>query len=191
MKKCIAFVGCAFALATLSAASGPGSKPGGGAPQRTPQGHQGYAAPQKQHVHGAPAANGHAVHHQQHAKPHHGFKRPANARFWKRPAPPPPHHGAHGAWKWVAATWDLVVDGIAYYGDGYYYDGYNYYYNGAYYLTPPAVVTQTTVVTQPAVVAQPVVVTQPAVVTQPVVVTPSPPPPPRRRGGLLQLLLGD
>ena len=188
MKKCSVFVAGALALATLSAAPGPG-RPGGGAPQRAPQMHHGHAAPQRQHAHGAKTP---AVHNPHHGNGHHNYRRPSNARFWKRPsAPPPPHHGARGAWKWVAAVWDLVVDGVAYYGDGYYYDGYNYYYNGAYHLSPPAIVTtQPVVVTQPAVVAQPVVVTQPAVVTQPVVVTPPPPPPPRR-GGLLRVLLGD
>ena len=190
MKKCIVFVAGALALATLSAAPGPG-RPGGGAPQHASHGYN-HAAPQKPHMHDA-KAKAPAVHNSHHGNGHHKYKRPANARFWKRPsAPPPPHHGARGAWKWVAAAWDLVINGVAYYGDGYYYDGHNYYYNGAYYLSPPAVVTQPvvvaqpTVVTQPAVVTQPVVVTQPTVVTQPVVVTPPP-----RNGGLLRLLLGD
>ena len=190
MKKCIAFVVGVFTLATLSAAPGP-ARSGVGAPQRTPQGNHGHAAPQKHHAHDGHAVKGPAVHHPTHGKGHHPkYRRPANARFWKRPpAPPPPRHGARGKWRWVATTWDLVVNGVAYYGDGYYYDGYNYYYNGAYYLSPPVVVTtQPVVVTQPAVVAQPVVVTQPAVVAQPVVVTPAPPP---RRGGLLRLLIGD
>ena len=194
MKKCIVFAAGALALATLSAAPGPG-RPGGGAPQRAPQRQHGHAPPQKPHAHGGPAVRGPAVHHPTHGKghPHPKYRRPANARFWRRPpAPPPPRHGARGKWRWVATTWDSVVNGVAYYGDGYYYDGYNYYYNGAYHLSPPAIVTtQPVVVTQPAVVAQPVVVTQPAVVTQPVVVTPPPPPPPPRRGGLLRLLLGD
>jgi len=37
----------------------------------------------------------------------------------------------------VATAWELTVNGVYYYGDGYYFDGYNYYYNGAYYTVPP------------------------------------------------------
>ena len=143
MKKCIVFAAGALALATLTAAPGPGRPPVGGPPPRAPQkqhGHvapqqHGHVVPQKQHGHVAPQKH-HA--HGPAAKPHHKYKRPPNARFWSRPpAPPPPRRGARGAWRWVAATWDVVVNGVAYYGDGYYYDGYNYYYNGAYHTVPP------------------------------------------------------
>ena len=126
-----------------------------------------------------PAVTHHPPHHQPAVKHH---SRPANARHWARPAPPPRHHGAKRAWEWVATTWDMVVGGVHYYGDGYYYDGYNYYYNGAYYTTPPVFVSQ------PVVVAP---TPPPPVVTQPVVVTPAPPPPPPRRRGLLEWLFGD
>ena len=62
-------------------------------------------------------------------------------RHWARPVCPPPRYGALRAWTWIDAAWNMIIDGVCYYGDGYYYDGYNYYYNGAYYTTPPAVTT--------------------------------------------------
>lgn len=69
------------------------------------------------------------------------------ARFWARPLVfPPPCYGALRAWTWVEAEWEMLINGVYCYGDGYFYDGYNYYYNGACYTTPPvltAVVPQT------------------------------------------------
>ena len=118
--------------------------------------------------------------------------RPHGARFWGRPAIPPPMAGALRAWTWVATPWNYTVDGVYYYGEGYYFDGYNYCYNGGYHLTPPPVLVTTPVVTTPVVttpvVTTPVVTTP--VVTTPVVAPPPPPPPPRRRG-LLGILFGD
>ena len=154
MKKML-LVGVSVAALTICAGPAPKGGPNAGGPKGGPAPkHQ--AAPAPAH-HVAPA-------------PHGGH--PAGARFWARPAMPPPRHGAIKGWEWVAAAWNLTVGGVYYYGDGYYFDGRNYYYNGAYYTTPPAGV---------------VVTTAPA----PVVVTPAPPPPPPRRRGLLDILFGD
>ena len=77
-----------------------------------------------------------------HPRPHYTAR-----RYWGRPACPPPRFGALRTWVWVDTVWEMIIDGVCYYGDGYYYDGYNYYYNGAYYTTPPCT---TMVVTQSA-----------------------------------------
>ena len=67
--------------------------------------------------------------------------RPIGARFWARPPHPPPLIAAYRTWTWVDAAWEMYIDGIFCYGEGYYYDGFNYYYNGACYTRPPTLVT--------------------------------------------------
>lgn len=158
MKLMIALGACVFAGVVMAGPGrgGPGGHgghaprqvhaPGGGghmarpaarpAPHPAPAHHARVAPPPRPHVGHPPPPRHHFRHH------------PVGARFWGRPACPPPRFGALRAWTWIASAWNMTVNGVYYYGDGYYFDGYNYYYNGAYYTTPPAttvIVSQTVV----------------------------------------------
>lgn len=135
-------------------------------PQARPQPQKKGPPPDRRpQAHGKPSKKGPPSDWGRHQPPpnHQGFHagRPSGARFWSRPALPPPHSGARHAWSWIATPWSYTVDGVYYYGEGYYYDGYNYCYNGGYYQTPPPVQAAT------------------------------PPPPPPRSRGLLNILFGD
>jgi len=57
-----------------------------------------------------------------------------------RPACPPPPIRAYHTWTWIAAEWEMYLNGVWCYGDGYYYDGYYYYYNEACYTQPPTTI---------------------------------------------------
>ena len=112
----------------------PARGPGGGhAAKPAPVRHK---APPAQHVRAAKPAP-HKVapaRHKAAYRPHY-----RETRHWARPVCPPPCYGARRVWTWIDTAWEMIIDGICYYGDGYYYDGYNYYYNGAYYTTPPVI----------------------------------------------------